>query len=138
MKKVFLIPLMLLAGCASIIDGSKQEVSISTEPPAPAKCGISGEDYNADIETPAKIEVRRSYYPLHITCTDSAGKTGDVKVLSDVSGWGYGGAVLGLGVGAVVDTSTGDAFEYPKNIVVTIGQSKTLGVTGMNSNKDFK
>ena len=135
--KYSILSLLLLTSCASILNGSKQEVSIRTEPSVPANCKIDGSDFNAEIEAPAKVTIQKSYYPTNITCSAN-GQTGSVKVLSDVSNWGYGGAVAGLGVGSGVDTYTGAAYEYPSEIVVKLGEDTIIGRTKMNDNVDWK
>lgn len=135
--KYSVIALLLLTSCASILTGSKQDVTIRTEPNVSATCKIDGSDFNDEIEVPAKITIQKSYYPTNITCSAN-GQTGSVKILSDVSDMGYGSAALGLGVGAGVDTYTGAAFEYPSDIVVKLGENNVIGQTKMNSNVDWK
>ena len=64
-------------------------------------------------------------------------ETGRARVYSDVSSLGYTGAIAGLGVGAVVDSATGDAFDYPNQIIVNLGQTSEIGRNKMNSNVEF-
>ena len=139
MKKYFLLLTsnFLLLSCASIIEGSTQEVQINLEGAEVAQCSAVSAEESVSFSAPAKVALKKSYYPAEISCT-SDGQTGSVKVLADVANWGYGGAVLGVGIGAGVDTYTGAAFEYPKEILVTMGETKVVGKTAMNSNKDFE
>lgn len=137
MKKLALTALFALTSCASIIEGSSQEVSVYTSPNVAAQCTATSGNKVRTFTTPATVKLKKSYYPAIVTCI-ADGQTGTTKVLSDVANWGYGGAVLGVGVGAVVDSRTGAAFEYPDEIVVTLGQTTVIGVNSMNSNKDFE
>jgi hypothetical protein len=134
------ILVIALTSCASIIEGSTQTISVTTQPNYPAMCFVQKDGSNTEIlfEAPGTVEVRKSLYPLNITCASKNGGTvGKAKVLSDVANWGYGGAVAGVGVGAVVDSATGAANEYPQNIVIKLGQSIKLGETSMNKNADY-
>lgn len=141
MKKISIISLLIISGCASAIQGNTQQLNLRTEPDVAATCQVKGKFFNSEVTAPGTITVKRSYFPLDITCTPNKVaknlKSGSVRVISDVSNWGYGGAVLGVGIGAGVDAGTGAAFEYPANIVVTLGESRTIGLNNMNSNADF-
>lgn len=137
MKTFVAISLLFLTSCASIIEGSEQEISVRTASGVEATCTASSAEQTQEFAAPATITVNRSYYPAEIVCS-ADGLTGEVKTLADVSNWGYGGAVLGVGIGAGVDSYTGAAFEYPDEIVVTLGETKTLGKTVFNSNVEFE
>jgi len=128
---------VILASCASIIEGNTQDVQINLVGAESAQCTAISAEETVEFIAPALVKLHKSYYPAEITCT-ADGQTGTVKALADVANWGYGGAVLGVGIGAGVDTYTGAAFEYPAEITVTMGETKTLGKTSMNSNKDFE
>jgi len=128
--------LIATTSCASVIQGTTQEVKIGLEGAASAECTAKSAELTQKFTAPASLTVKRSYYPAEISCS-ADGQTGSVKIVADVSNWGYGGAVLGLGFGAGVDSATGAAFEYPHEIIVTMGADKTIGQTSMNSNKDF-
>ncbi len=132
------IAVFALTSCASVFEGTKQEVSLRTNPDVPANCTLTGSSFNVQVQAPGKFEVRKSYHPLEITCTPVAGgASGSVKLLSDVSATGYASAIFGVGIGAGVDTATGAAFKYPEEIVVTLGQTTILGQTSTNSNVDY-
>lgn len=138
MKYILLIPALLLASCASTIEGSTQVLNVATAPSYPADCTLKGSDYSKEFTAPGTVEVKRSKYPIDITCTPQNGSAaGSAKVLSDISNWGYGGAVIGTAIGAAVDSGTGAANEYPANINIPLGQKVRLGETSMNSNADF-
>ena len=137
MKKIILTGLLLTTSCASIIEGSTQEVQINLEGADAAQCSAVSAEESVSFSAPAKVSLKKSYYPAEISCT-ADGQTGVVKAIADVANWGYGGAVLGVGIGAGVDTYTGAAFEYPAEIVVTMGETKVVGKTAMNDNVDFE
>lgn len=133
--KIHLITLLLvLSSCASIIQGDEQKVQIKTASGEPAECELTGYEYSENVSIPAEVTVNRSSYILKVDCRGENGVAGSVDVMSDVSGWGYGGAALGLGVGAIVDSSTGAAFAYPEEIIVELGSHKVLNKNSLNSN----
>ena len=133
MKNLLVLTALLVPACASIVEGSSQEVSIRTEPNQPSSCVIKGSSGETKVEAPAKITISKSYYPKEITCTpNSGGDSGTAQVLSDVAPWGYGGAVLGTAIGAGVDTYTGAAFQYPNEIVVKLGTTTEIGKSELN------
>jgi len=140
MKKVFLLSLLAaLAACASILQGNRQHVSIRLEPDVAGNCTVA-ERYapKQTVIVPGEADISRSYYPMDISCTtDHGALKGQAIVYSDVSGLGYTGAVAGLGVGAVVDAATSDAFDYPYQIVVKTGQITEIGKNSMNDNVEF-
>ena len=125
--------LLLLTSCASIIQGSEQTVNIKTASGAKADCELAGSESTKTVSLPAEIVVDRSYYPIKINCTGANGVQGSAEVLSDVSNWGYGGALLGTAIGAGVDTYTGASFEYPEEIIIELGMHKLLGENSLNS-----
>lgn len=139
MKKVFLLSLLAITGCASILQGNEQKVSVRVEPDAPAKCALKQRNQPVqEFRAPAEITIGRSYYPLDITCiTDTGSIKGQARVYSDVSSLGYTGAIASVGVGTIVDTATGDAFEYPNHIVVKQGMIIEIGRDHMNNNVEF-
>lgn len=140
MKRLLVLPaVILLASCASIIEGSTQTLNVSTSPSYASKCTLKGSDYTREFSAPGTVDVPKSKYPVVITCTPENGSAaGTAKVLSDIGAWGYGGAVAGVGVGAVVDSATGASNKYPDNITIPLGRSDTrIGETPYNSNADF-
>jgi hypothetical protein len=139
MKKfLFLAFIPVISACASIIEGSTQTLNIVTAPSFPSNCTVKGEEFQTSFTAPGAVNVPKSVKPIEITCMPENGSAaGTAKVLSDVGAWGYGGAALGVGVGAIVDAGTGAANKYPDNITIPLGQTTTIGLTPMNSNADF-
>ena len=139
MKNVFLLSLLSITGCASILEGNEQIVSVRLEPDVAGKCHL--EERHApsqDFAIPGEVKISRSYYPLDITCESAkSGLKGQARVYSDVSSLGYTGAIASLGVGALVDAATSDAFDYPNPIILKLGEITDIGKNNMNSNVEF-
>ena len=136
----FLVMTALLAvtSCASIIEGDMQAINVTTSPSFPSDCIAKGQNLDAHFTAPGSVSVPKSKYPVEITCTPSNGSAaGTAKVLSDIGAWGYGGSAATLGVGAIVDSTTGAANKYPDSVTIPLGQTTVIGKTSMNSNADF-
>lgn len=108
-----------LSGCASIVDGSHQVVSVITPDVKGAKCTMinnKGTFYVSD--TPGTVTVHRSYDPLHVDCTKDGYQDGILVVESKTKGMAFGNIIAGGVIGAGVDMATGSAYDYPQQIVV--------------------
>jgi hypothetical protein len=108
-----------LSGCASIVGGTNQSVSVSTPPVKGAKCTLKnekGEWYVA--KTPGSVVVHRAYGPLNIDCKKSGYVETQKAVKSNTKAMALGNVVFGGVVGVGVDAATGAAYDYPQAIVV--------------------
>lgn len=107
-----------LPGCASIVSGQNQSVSVITPPIDGAKCKLTndkGEWYLA--ETPGSVTVRRAYGALTVAC-DKNDYKGLTTVESSTKGMAFGNVLFGGVIGAGVDVGTGAAYDYPTTITV--------------------
>lgn len=138
MKKIALLSILALSACSTIIDERMQPVEVSVEPNAAADCTFKGRDFDANAKVPSEVKLKRSYYPIDATCTTADGRKGTARIIGDVSPLGYTSSIVGLGVGGIVDASTGYAFEYPEKIVIKLGTNTVIGKGNLNNNVDFE
>lgn len=111
--------LVLLSGCASIIEGSTTRVNVLTQDNKPASCNLKNERGAWSALTPGSATIKRSKTDLNISCTDQAtGAKGSKVVESDTETWIFGNLLFGGIIGGIVDFSTGSAWDYPKDITV--------------------
>ena len=111
---------VLLAGCASIVDGSTQSVSVVTIPHAGAECKLANDKGNWYVkQTPGSVSVQRAYSPLKVTCGMEAW-AGEAQVESITKNMAFGNILFGGPIGAGVDMGTGAAYDYPNEISVTM------------------
>ena len=110
----------LLSGCATMVEGANDKISLSTNPPSYANCSLKNEQGSWNVNVPAVISVKKSRSPLNIVCVDqTTGAKGSSTVQSEVEPWDFGNAATaGLGMG--VDWQTGAAFNYPPEVAVTL------------------
>lgn len=120
LRRCTLGSLIILTGCASIVDGSNQPLSIITPGCKGASCEASNDKGRWFVqETPGSITVHRSYNDLIVKCTKDQ-LVNVATVPSKTKGMAFGNILFGGIIGAGVDASTGAAYDYPTEINVPL------------------
>lgn len=108
-----------LTGCASIVNGTQQSVSVNTTPIAGATCSLANDKGRWYVnKTPGSVVVNRSYNDLRIDCRKPGLAHGFQSVPSHTKPMAFGNLVFGGVVGAGVDVVDGAAYDYPTDIFV--------------------
>jgi hypothetical protein len=120
---------LMFTGCASIVSGQNQSVSVTTlksgvDVPG-AKCTLTNDKGTWYTTTPGSVMVRRSYNDLAVNCALDGTDPGIMSVKSSTKGMAFGNILFGGIIGAGVDMSTGAAYDYPTLIAVNLGQVGT-------------
>jgi uncharacterized protein YceK len=117
---IVMMAVLPLAGCASIVNGTHQNVSVDTGKVTGARCTLSNNKGKWYIpSTPGSTVVNRSYNDLRVSCHKSRFR-GFKRVESKTKGMVFGNAVIGGVIGAGVDVADGAAYDYPDNIYVPL------------------
>lgn len=121
---------VMTTGCASIVSGQNQPLSIvtqksGTEAPG-AKCSLTNDKGAWYVTAPGSVTVRRSYNDLMVNCALDGTDPGIVTVKSSTKGMAFGNILFGGVIGAGVDMSTGAAYDYPDVITVQLGKVAML------------
>jgi hypothetical protein len=104
-RLVAMLFLPLLASCGAIINGSRQHVTITSEPPR-AKVTV---DNDTPVTTPATVNLRRkSSHRVRIELDGY--QPYDMQINRRVSAWWVGSFVLTGGLGVVVDLLSGALY----------------------------
>jgi len=122
---VIAVSLASTAACATIMEGSKQPVAVSSTP-AGASISVDGQEMGT---TPATLLLTRKdshvvsllldgYLPYHMTLEKKT------------SGWVWGNIVFGGVVGVVVDASTGAMYRLTPGSVDASMETRTAVVDG--------
>jgi hypothetical protein len=132
---------LTLGGCASIVNGQNQPVSIETKQGGDtvvgAYCSLTNDKGTWFITTPGSTTVHRSASDLAVKCEKSSLNPGLSTVKSFTKGMAFGNILFGGIIGAGVDISTGAAFDYPSLIQVQMGQTQLVAPpAGMVSGTD--
>lgn len=117
---------LLTSGCASIVNGQNQSLSVQTRSKvganvSGASCKLSNDKGTWFVTTPGTTTVHRSYENLLLTCEKEGFETGTLASKSSTKGMAFGNILFGGVIGAGVDVSTGAAYDYPELIVVEMG-----------------
>ena len=117
---------LLASGCASIVNGQNQSLSVQTRSKAGAQvagasCKLSNNKGVWFVTTPGTTTVHRSYESLQLTCEKDGFEPGLLTSKSSTKGMAFGNILFGGVIGAGVDISTGAAYDYPEMIVVEMG-----------------
>ena len=124
------VPLTLLGGCASIVLGSNQSLSVDSlskgTKVAQATCTLMNNKGTWFVTTPGTVTVHRSYDDLSVKCEKDGLQPGIVTVKSSTKGMAFGNILFGGVIGAGVDAGTGAAYDYPALITVMMGETQTM------------
>lgn len=126
-----------LGGCASVLKDKTQPVKVETLDQAGnkvvgVKCDLQNDRGTFNVETPNTVFVRKSGGELVVTCKDPDQGQADGKLISRVGGAVFGNILLGGGIGAIVDSASGVAYNYPEWVQLVFGKSLTF------DRQDFK
>ena len=121
MRKVFVYMFTLSAlqitGCASIVTGQDQVVSVRAPNCPGAACTLVNPAGTFYVTSPGTVSVNREYDDLVVTCEKAGVSPSTIQVGSATKGMAFGNILLGGGIGAGVDMATGAAYDYPAEII---------------------
>ena len=117
LKLALVSPLVLLSACATVMSGTSQTVTVSTNPPA-ATCTLDrvGQRVGAVPLTPGSVRLDKSKNDLSVTCSKEGYQTASVTRASSFNGATFGNIIAGGVIGVIVDASSGANFNYPSDI----------------------
>lgn len=111
-----LLLLLLLQGCASIVSGTTQLVSVDTPGCPAASCELTNEKGRWYVSTtPATTSVSRAYGPLNVVCKQNE-ITSNATFQSATKAMAFGNIIFGGVIGAGIDIGSGAAYDYPVSI----------------------
>lgn len=122
--------IILTSGCASIVSGSNQSVSVETRQSGQtivgANCKLTNNKGTWFVTSPGSVTVHRSFEDLSVDCEKAGNFPGILMVKSSTKGMAFGNILFGGVIGAGVDIGTGAAYDYPTLITVEMGQPTNL------------
>jgi len=110
-----------LSGCASITQGTDQQVAITTTP-AGARCELSraGSIVAVADPTPEIVTIDKSRKDITVACSKSGYDTTSGILGSDIAGMTFGNLLAGGVIGFAVDAGTGAMSKYDNQITVPL------------------
>ena len=119
-----LTSVLLLSGCATVMDGSDQSINVNTtgcEDYNPIVCTVSNSDGSSVITAPASVSVEKARGDLSITCESRNNEaTGSLMVESGYDAMNMGNLLLGGIIGLGVDAATGAMWHYPSAVIIPL------------------
>jgi hypothetical protein len=120
------------AGCAQVVTGTVQRISVSSTPELGAKCLVRSERGTWDVpSTPGIVVVARASTELAIDCSHPDGTVGKTIVNAEGNPAILGNALAGGVVGLISDTVSGAAYQYPSEITVTLVRPASAALGAM-------
>ena len=120
----------LASGCASIVGGTGQVVSVETHqadrPVEGARCEMVNSKGTYYVTTPGTVTIHRAYGNLEVHCEKQGEATGKATVVSATKALAFGNVIFGGAIGVAVDTTSGAAYDYPEFIRVSMGESTVI------------
>ncbi|HWX03846.1 hypothetical protein [Collimonas sp.] len=128
MLALAIIASSLLTGCASIVSGSTQLISVEARNQGQLVKGASCKLQNAKgtfyVTSPGTVTVHKSRDDLLVQCDKESIKSGQAQLKSTVKGMTFGNILFGGIVGVVIDQNSGAAFDYPSVVTVFMGENR--------------
>lgn len=123
-KYISFLLLSLLPGCATLVNGSSQNVTVGTTPPN-ASCTLDrvGARLGVIAQTPGSLRIDKSKNELSVTCSKDGFDTVTVKKSPSFSGATFGNIIAGGIVGVVVDAASGANYSYPDTIELALNKT---------------
>jgi hypothetical protein len=107
-----------MQGCASIVSGTSQVISVDTPGCAAASCELTNDKGKWFLgSTPGTITVNRAYGPMMVSCKQNE-VVANGTFNSSTKGMAFGNILFGGVIGAGVDISSGAAYDYPQTMSV--------------------
>ncbi len=114
----------LLGGCATIVEGRSQTVTLLTEPDG-AACHLNrdGEIIGVVNPTPGTVTVSKSAQNIDVRCELAGHQEGFVVIDSRFQGMTAGNILFGGVIGLGVDAASGAMHHSPDQITVNLRQA---------------
>lgn len=110
-----------LSACASIVEGTDQTVTVTTQPPG-ASCNLERDGQTIAVvnPTPGSVNVEKSKNNIAVLCEKDGYEDSAGTLASDFQGMTFGNILFGGIIGVAIDASSGAMHEYPPSVTVML------------------
>jgi hypothetical protein len=115
---VLALAALSLGGCASIVKGTSQSISVSTPPTTGAQCTLSSSEGTWLVISPGNVTVPKSKSDIAVRCVKPGWQPAVATIPSGFAGMTAGNILLGGVVGLGIDAATGAIHQYPHSVQV--------------------
>jgi len=118
---------VILGGCSSIIEGTSQQLVVSTNPPG-ADCALVRQDVPiARINpTPGAATIEKTKYDITVSCEKEGFEKATYLNHSGADGATFGNIILGGGIGWAIDSASGADNKYDSPVNLTLVPKVTV------------
>jgi hypothetical protein len=112
---------LCLSGCATVVKGSSQPVTLETKPPG-ATCVLTRKSKTVAVvnPTPGTVTVDKSKDAMAVSCTKDGYEEAAGVVKSEFQPMTFGNIILGGLIGVAVDAASGAMTEYQPSVTITL------------------
>lgn len=122
LRNLLLVGVVVVAGCATMVKGTSQKVSLDTPGYPGAECTLRSKDFGTrKVVTPATFELPKSKHDISVECRKGCAR-GTGVIASNLEGMTAGNIVAGGVVGFGVDAATGAMNKYNENNQIAMSQ----------------
>lgn len=121
------LTLVLLSGCASILDSGTQPVRVIATcagQSIPAQCILENKKGFWQVTAPGTVTVEKDSSGLRVQCQSPYFKGGTAQLRATPNNYLMGNALLGGVVGAGLDVFNGKGFNYSQTIKVAYAECR--------------
>lgn len=110
----------LTSGCATILNGTTQSVSLETSPVDGAKCRLQNSEGSWFLTTPGSVVVHKTKHNLDISCKKDGYKDAHVFLVPSFNFDTIGNVLVGGLAGITVDAFSGANWAYSTANIVPL------------------
>jgi hypothetical protein len=114
-----------LAGCATIIQGTTESVSVSTAPEQGAQCSLKNSEGTWFVTSPGNATVHKTKNDMTVSCKKDGYPGGETLATSHFGGTTAGNVIAGGVIGIGIDAASGANYYYDSPITVDLGKPVT-------------
>ena len=118
---IALVILPMLGACASIIEGTSQEIEVVTNPAGAAYDFIrEGRNVARVSKTPSAVTIKKTKHDITIHCELDGYHKATYQNKSGAAGATFGNIILGGGIGWAIDSASGSDNKYTSPVNLTL------------------
>ncbi len=107
-----------LSGCATIIKGTTQSISVNTGDVTGAQCTLINSQGTWFLTTPGSVVVHKTKTDIDATCKKDGYEAAKTVIPSSFNGVTAGNILAGGLIGIGVDAASGANFNYPDDTTI--------------------
>ena len=110
-----------LGACASIVEGTSQEIAVNTQPPG-ASCDLmrDGVVIGMVANTPGRVTIKKNKQNINVVCKKEGFQQATQSNKSDFAGATVGNVLLGGLVGVAIDAASGASNKYDPEVNIVL------------------